>query len=78
MENQQNEEKQMTAMVYPKAGASSTYDSWNVIDWQTAVAHVRRLQMRSATRCHLYSCLDNKRSTKPIILLIVAYRHMRP
>lgn len=35
-------------MVYPKAGASSTYDSWNVIDWQTAVAHVRRLQMRIA------------------------------
>ncbi len=38
----------MTAMVYPKAGASSACNNWNAIDWQTAVAHVRRLQMRIA------------------------------
>ena len=38
----------MTAMVNPKAGASSTGDDWDAIDWQTAIAHVRRLQMRIA------------------------------
>ncbi len=39
----------MTAMVIPPAGASSTASlTWNAINWQQVVTHVRQLQMRIA------------------------------
>jgi RNA-directed DNA polymerase len=39
----------MIAKANALASASSTYArSWDTIDWQTAKAHVRRLQMRIA------------------------------
>jgi RNA-directed DNA polymerase len=50
LENLFNEEKQMTAGIYP-AGASSTLaplDPFNVLNWSAIRARVNRLQMRIA------------------------------
>ncbi len=50
LENHFNEEKQMTAGIYP-AGASSTlapFDPFNALNWSAIRARVNRLQMRIA------------------------------
>jgi RNA-directed DNA polymerase len=47
LENCSNEEKQMTVMVKPLAGASSAA-SWDTTPWQTVHKQVKQLQMRIA------------------------------
>jgi RNA-directed DNA polymerase len=49
LENRKNEEKQITTLAKPLIGASSTsFESWNSINWKTVEKQVLRLQMRIA------------------------------
>ena len=48
LKNRQHEEKQMTAVAASLTGASSSFGTWDLINWDTVKSEVRRLQTRIA------------------------------
>jgi RNA-directed DNA polymerase len=48
LKNRQHEEKQMTAVATSLTGASSSFVTWDQIQWDTVKTEVRRLQIRIA------------------------------